>query len=194
VSDAPKSPLRAYGRFGTVGLELVLSIVLGYAFGHWLDGRYFPGHFYLTIVFTLAGTYAGFRAMFKAAKAAEREAERLDEAEAEARREAVAEAGRKAKLTKLLAPEAPALPGDGDVADEPVHDGGDEALERALAALERSQRAKKANARASQEAAERARALGAAHPPDARRPPASEEERVRARLEAALSDDDEASP
>ena len=190
--EEPKSPLRAYGRFGTVGLELILSIVVGYAVGHWLDGRFFPGHWYLTALFTVAGVYAGFRAMFKAAKAAEREAERIDEEEAETRREAIAEAARKAKLTKLLAPKQPPLPSDGDVADDAADGGGDEALERAIAAMEKGEHGKKAAARIEAEAEERERASHAVHPPSPT--PKSEEDRIRARLEAALEGDDEGDP
>jgi uncharacterized membrane protein YcjF (UPF0283 family) len=189
--DAPKSPLRAYGRFGTVGLELVLSIVVGYSVGHWLDGRWFPGHWYLTALFTAAGVYSGFRAMFKAAKSAEREAERIDEEEAEARREAIAEAARKAKLTKLLQPEAPPLPSDLDAADEAGGAGGDEALERAIAAMDRAEHGKKARAAIEAEAVERARVLAEKKAHEAAKTP---EDRVRARLEAALADDDDDAP
>jgi hypothetical protein len=84
------------------------------------------------------------------------------------------------------------------VADDPGHDeGGDEALERAIAAMERAEHGKKAAARIEAEAEERERASHAVHPPTPtpKSPtPQSEEERIRARLEAALEGDDEAEP
>jgi ATP synthase protein I len=61
-------PWNEYGRYGTVGIELVLSIVFGYWGGHWLDGKIGGGHGYLTVLGSIVGIYAGFRAPFVAAK------------------------------------------------------------------------------------------------------------------------------
>jgi ATP synthase protein I len=72
---------KSYGRYSTVGLELVLSMVLGWAAGRWVD-KFVGGHGYATAAGTLLGLYAGFRALWKAAKLMEREAEREDEARA----------------------------------------------------------------------------------------------------------------
>jgi F0F1-type ATP synthase assembly protein I len=80
------SNLRSVGRYGSVGIELVLSVVLGFLGGRWLDGRIGGGHGWLTILGVVVGLYAGFRAVFKAAKAAQREMERLDREEEAARR------------------------------------------------------------------------------------------------------------
>src|SRR5438445_6493759 len=62
-------------RFGNIGLELFLSIVVGFLLGRWLDRRFFGGHGYGTVAGTVVGVYTGFRALYKLAKRAEREAE-----------------------------------------------------------------------------------------------------------------------
>ncbi len=73
------SAWKAYGRYSTVGLELVLSMVLGWALGHWLDGKFFGAHGYATATGSIVGVYAGFRALWKAAKMMRLEADREDE-------------------------------------------------------------------------------------------------------------------
>jgi F0F1-type ATP synthase assembly protein I len=73
---------KAYGRYGTVGLELVLSIVVGYLVGHWLDIKLGTGA-WLSWIGGIAGVYAGFRALFKAAKQMQHEAEEADRSEDE---------------------------------------------------------------------------------------------------------------
>lgn len=62
-------------RYGNIGLELVLSIVVGFLLGRWVDRHFLGGHGYGTAVGTLVGVYTGFRALYKLAKQAEREAE-----------------------------------------------------------------------------------------------------------------------
>jgi Putative F0F1-ATPase subunit Ca2+/Mg2+ transporter len=64
----PVAPWKDYGRYGTVGIELVVSIVLGYYAGHWLDGKVGGGRGWLTVLGSVVGVYAGFRAIFSAAK------------------------------------------------------------------------------------------------------------------------------
>lgn len=76
---------KAIGRYGTVGIELFLSIVVGYLAGRWADGK-LGTHGWLTVAGVAVGVYAGFRALFKAAKTAQREMERLDRLEEEERR------------------------------------------------------------------------------------------------------------
>ena len=66
-------------RFGNIGLELFLSIVVGFLLGRWLDRRFFGAHGYATAVGTIVGVYTGFRALYKLAKQAQREAEEEDE-------------------------------------------------------------------------------------------------------------------
>jgi F0F1-type ATP synthase assembly protein I len=79
------SAWKAYGRYGTVGLELILSMIVGYLVGRWVDRHL--GTTWVVWVGSAAGIYAGFRAMFKAAKQMQRDAERADAIEAERRAE-----------------------------------------------------------------------------------------------------------
>jgi ATP synthase protein I len=64
----PVAPWKEYGRYGSVGIELVVSIVLGYWAGNWLDGKFGGGRGWLTVLGSAIGVYAGFRAIFSAAK------------------------------------------------------------------------------------------------------------------------------
>jgi F0F1-type ATP synthase assembly protein I len=66
--------LKSYGRYGSVGLELLLSIAVGYYLGHWLDGKL--GTRWIAIVGFLIGCYAGFRTLFRTAKQMQRDIER----------------------------------------------------------------------------------------------------------------------
>jgi F0F1-type ATP synthase assembly protein I len=75
------SSWRAAYRYGNIGLELFLSIVVGFWLGHWADRRWFGGHGWGTAVGTLVGVYTGFRALWKMAKQAQREAEAEEERE-----------------------------------------------------------------------------------------------------------------
>ncbi len=74
-------PWREYGRYGSVGIELVLSIMLGWYAGHWLDGKIAGGHGWLTAIGFLVGVYAGFRALFMAASNMQRDIERTERRE-----------------------------------------------------------------------------------------------------------------
>jgi hypothetical protein len=71
-------PWKDYGRYGSVGIELVLSIMLGWYGGQWLDGKVGGGHGYITAVGFLVGVYAGFRALFAVAKKMEKDIERAE--------------------------------------------------------------------------------------------------------------------
>ncbi len=77
-----KRPWKAYGRYGSVGIELVASIVIGVFGGRWLDDRFAGGRGWVTILGLVVGVYAGFRQVFRAAKQMERDAERADREEA----------------------------------------------------------------------------------------------------------------
>ncbi len=72
--------LKAFGRYGSVGFELLASIAIGYLFGHWLDTRYSLGG-WVTGLFTIAGVYAGFRSLFKAAKQMQHDIEKEEKLE-----------------------------------------------------------------------------------------------------------------
>ncbi len=80
-------------RYGNIGLELVLSIVVGFILGRWVDRHLLGGHGWGTAVGTLVGVYTGFRALFKLAKQAQLEAEADDaRAAADAEKNAKVEA------------------------------------------------------------------------------------------------------
>ena len=65
---------RAYAAYGTVGIQLVLSVVLGLFGGQWLDRKLGTAPV-IAIVGTLFGVVAGFRSLYQAAMQAQREAE-----------------------------------------------------------------------------------------------------------------------
>lgn len=65
--------MKSVGKYGSVGLELIISMAIGYYAGHWLDGRF--GTTWIALVGFLLGCYAGFRALFKAAKTMQRDIE-----------------------------------------------------------------------------------------------------------------------
>lgn len=69
--------MKAFGRYGSLGFELLGSIAVGYYGGRWLD-RKFDTH-WITFAGFIVGCYAGFRALFVAAKTMQRDIER-DEA------------------------------------------------------------------------------------------------------------------
>jgi F0F1-type ATP synthase assembly protein I len=73
-------PWKEYGRYGSVGIELVMSIVFGYMGGHWLDEKVGGGRGWLTVLGSAIGVYAGFRAIFMAAKHLEADIERQERA------------------------------------------------------------------------------------------------------------------
>lgn len=56
-------------RYSTAGIELALSVVIGYWFGHWLDGKLGTDP-WLMISFLIIGTVAGMRSLYRTAKRA----------------------------------------------------------------------------------------------------------------------------
>lgn len=54
-----------FGSFGTLGIELVLSVLLAGGVGYWLDGRLgtFP---WLSVIGIILGTVAGLRSAYRA--------------------------------------------------------------------------------------------------------------------------------
>ncbi len=71
--------MKAYGRYGAVGFELLASIAVGYYVGHWLDGKL--GTRWIAFVGFIVGCYAGFSALFRAAKTMQRDIEREEKLE-----------------------------------------------------------------------------------------------------------------
>jgi F0F1-type ATP synthase assembly protein I len=80
-----KQDWKGFGRYGTVGLEFALSVLLGLVAGRWLDGKLGTGG-WLTFIGAAYGVAAGVRALYRAARQATREAEELDRREREERR------------------------------------------------------------------------------------------------------------
>jgi ATP synthase protein I len=83
--DAVKQDWKGFGRYGTVGLEFALSVLVGLLVGRWLDGKLGTGG-WLTFIGAAYGVAAGVRALYRAAQRATREAEELDRREREERR------------------------------------------------------------------------------------------------------------
>jgi ATP synthase protein I len=65
--------MKSFGRYGSLGFELLGSIAVGYYVGVWLDKRF--GTHWIAFAGFLLGCYAGFRALFKAAKTMQRDIE-----------------------------------------------------------------------------------------------------------------------
>jgi len=75
---------KALGNYGTLGLEVALSVVVGLFGGQWLDKRFQTGG-WLTWIGFAYGLAAAGRAIYRAMRKANREAEELDRQEREAR-------------------------------------------------------------------------------------------------------------
>src|SRR5687768_9021659 len=73
AAGSPMKGMKAFGRYGAVGFELLASIAVGYYLGHWLDGRF--GTHWIAFVGFLLGCYAGFRGLFRAAKQMQKDLE-----------------------------------------------------------------------------------------------------------------------
>lgn len=65
--------MKSFGRYGSLGFELLGSIAVGYYLGVWLDKK--AGTHWIAFAGFLLGCYAGFRALFKAAKNMQRDIE-----------------------------------------------------------------------------------------------------------------------
>lgn len=65
--------MKAFGRYGSVGFELVGSMGVGYYLGHWLDGK-LGTHWIAAVGFAL-GVYTGFRALWKTAQRMQKDIE-----------------------------------------------------------------------------------------------------------------------
>ena len=63
---------------GTVGIEMGVSVAVGYGIGVWLDD-YFETKPWLTFTFLMLGVAAGFRTLFRLAAVMAKEDEKLDD-------------------------------------------------------------------------------------------------------------------
>jgi hypothetical protein len=71
-------PWMEIGRYGSVGLELVLTILIPAAFGHWLDGRYWGNGGWGAAVGFLFGVAVGFRNLIRTARGMQADIERAE--------------------------------------------------------------------------------------------------------------------
>ncbi len=71
-------PWNEMGRYGGVGIELVLAILICAGIGHWLDQRYWPGHDWGMLVGFLFGLAVGIRTLVKTAQRMQRDIERAE--------------------------------------------------------------------------------------------------------------------
>ncbi len=77
------NPWREVGRYGSAGIELVLTIAIVSALGHWLDHKYWGDRGWGLGGGFLIGVAVGFRNLFRTAQHMQRDierAERLDPA------------------------------------------------------------------------------------------------------------------
>jgi hypothetical protein len=77
-------PWNELGRYGGVGIDLVLAILLLGALGHWLDGRYWPGHDTGMIVAGLLGVAVGVRNLVRTAQRMQKDIEAAEARDPEA--------------------------------------------------------------------------------------------------------------
>jgi ATP synthase protein I len=74
------TPWKDLGRYGTVGLELILSMAIGYYGGRAVDTRV-GGRGWVTFAGFLAGVAVGFRAIFATAHHMQKDIERAERRE-----------------------------------------------------------------------------------------------------------------
>jgi ATP synthase protein I len=67
-----RTNLKATGSYATVGMDIVLSIVLGFLAGHWLDGHFDTGP-YLTLLCLSFGLATAIRFLYRATRRANQE-------------------------------------------------------------------------------------------------------------------------
>jgi ATP synthase protein I len=75
---------KALGNYGTLGLEIALSILVGLLGGQWLDKKFHTGG-WLTWIGFAYGLAAAGRAIYRAMRKSTREAEELERREERAR-------------------------------------------------------------------------------------------------------------
>ncbi len=76
---------KGLGTYGSIGLELAISVFVGLLGGYWLDGK-LGSEPWLTLVGLGVGAAAGFRSLWRATQKMNRQAEREDERAREERR------------------------------------------------------------------------------------------------------------
>ncbi|MGH7438911.1 MAG: AtpZ/AtpI family protein [Polyangiaceae bacterium] len=77
-------PWKEVGRYGSVGLEFVLTILISGAFGQWLDKRYWGDHGYGLAGFFLLGVGTAFRNLVRTANQMQADIEKAEARDPEA--------------------------------------------------------------------------------------------------------------
>jgi hypothetical protein len=85
-------PYLAIGKYGSVGIELVLTILILAGIGHWLDVRYWHDSGYGVGVGFVLGCAIGFRNLIRTANSMQRDIERDEAKDPEANKWKVDEA------------------------------------------------------------------------------------------------------
>jgi hypothetical protein len=79
-------PWKEMGRYGSVGIELVLTILIVSWIGHWLDDRYWGGHGWGLVGGFVLGATMGFRNLIRTAGQMQRDIERAESRDPQAGR------------------------------------------------------------------------------------------------------------
>jgi F0F1-type ATP synthase assembly protein I len=79
-------PWKEIGRYGSVGIELVLTILILAGLGHWLDARYWGARGWGTGVGFILGVAVAFRNLMRTAKGMQHDIERAEAQDPEASR------------------------------------------------------------------------------------------------------------
>jgi ATP synthase protein I len=74
------NPYKDLGRFGTIGIELLVSMALGYYGGRWLDEKV-GGHGWVTGAGAFFGMLVGFYSMWRTTQKLERDIQRAEKKE-----------------------------------------------------------------------------------------------------------------
>jgi hypothetical protein len=80
------TPFKELGRYGGVGIELVLSILILAGVGHWLDERYWGRRGYGIAIGFLLGVAVGIRNLVRVARRMQKDIERAEAQDPEASR------------------------------------------------------------------------------------------------------------
>lgn len=75
---------KGYGRYGSIGLELVLSVLVGFGLGYWLDRQLETA--WLKWVGLGFGVVTGYRSVWLALKRANRDAREAEQRQRNARK------------------------------------------------------------------------------------------------------------
>ena len=73
-------PMKDVGRYGTVGIELIVSMGIGYYGGRWLDGKV-GGRGWITGLGAFLGVVVGFYSLWRTSQMMQRDIERAEKKE-----------------------------------------------------------------------------------------------------------------